>query len=107
VKSAGFEVRLSVAASEDLLRLFDHLLDAAKSVEELEVAQEAINAIKSVAEHRLARSPFIYRKTGDSPFLRELIVPFRNTGYVVMYEIEGKDIVNILAVRHQLEDDYH
>jgi hypothetical protein len=50
----------------------------------------------------LARSPFIYRKAGNSPFVRELIVPLRTSGYVVPYEIEGGSAINVLAVRHQL-----
>jgi plasmid stabilization system protein ParE len=107
VKSAGFFVRFTDAANEDLLRLFDHLLDMAQAVEELDAAHEAVSAIRLVAESRLAQSPFIYRKIGHSPFLRELIVPFRGTGCVVMYEIEGNATVNILAVRHQREEDYH
>ena len=52
-------------------------------------------------------APFIYRRVGDNPFLRELIIPFRASGYVVLYEIDGESIVNIVAVRHQLEDDYY
>ena len=31
----------------------------------------------------------------------------RSTGYVVLYEIEDGTTINILAVRHQVEDDYH
>ena len=42
-----------------------------------------------------------------SAFVRELIIPFGNAGYVALFEIEGATTVNILAVRHQLEDDYH
>lgn len=55
----------------------------------------------------LCRSPFIYRKAGTSPFLRELLIPFGNSGYVALFEIEDASTVTILAVRHQLEDDYH
>ena len=62
---------------------------------------------KSEVEGQLSRSPFIYRKVGQSPFRRELIIPLRASGYVVPYEIEGGSTVNIVAVRHQLEDDYH
>ena len=58
-------------------------------------------------ETHLSRSPFIYRKAGASPFLRELIIAFGSAGYVALYEIEGNTHVNILALRHQLEDDYH
>jgi plasmid stabilization system protein ParE len=55
----------------------------------------------------LGRSPFVYRKAGPSPFLRELLMPFSNSGYVALFEIEDASTVTILAVRHQLEDDYH
>jgi hypothetical protein len=40
-------------------------------------------------------------------FLRELVIPSRSAGYVALYEIEGGGGVNVLAMRHQLEDDYH
>ena len=55
----------------------------------------------------LGRSPFIYRKAGPSPFLRELLIPFGNSGYVALFEIEDASTVTILAMRHQLEDDHH
>jgi plasmid stabilization system protein ParE len=102
-----FEVRYTDAARDDLLRLFDFLLDRANTVEDFDAAQLAIDVITAEVEGHLARSPFIYRKVGDSPFRRELIIPFRAFGYVVLYEIEDGSNVNILAVRHQLEDDYY
>ena len=105
--TSEFEVRYTETARDDLLRLFDFLLDRAQTVEDFDAAQDAIDAIKSEVEGRLGRSPFIYRKVGQSPFRRELIIPFRASGYVVLYEIEGRSTVNIVAVRHQLEDDYH
>ena len=39
--------------------------------------------------------------------LRELIIPFGNSGYVALFEIETGGHVTILALRHQREDDYH
>lgn len=42
-----------------------------------------------------------------NPFLREMLISFGANGYVVLFEIEAKDMVTILAVRHQREDDYH
>ena len=55
--------------------------------------------------------PFVYRKAGGeqvkSPFLRELLIPFRGAGYVALYEITDAAHVDVLAVRHQREDDYH
>lgn len=102
-----FKVRYTEAARDDLLRLFDFLLDRAETVEDFDAAQDTIDHLRADIEDHLSRAPFIFRKAGDSPFLRELIVPSRRAGYVVLYAIEGSSIVNVLAVRHQLEDDYH
>jgi plasmid stabilization system protein ParE len=105
--SAAFEVRYSDSALEDLLRLFDFLLDRAKTAEDFDAAQLAVDAIREAVERSLSRAPFVYRKAGDSPFLRELLIPFRGAGYVALYEIKDAVHVTVLAVRHQLEDDYH
>ena len=105
--SAAFEVRYSDAAREDLFRLFDFLLERAQTAEEFDSAQLAIDAIRDTVERSLSRMPFVYRKVGDSPFLRELLIPFRGAGYVAFYEIKDAAHVTVLAVRHQLEDDYH
>ena len=102
-----FSVRYTAAVREDLLRLFDHLLDLGQTVDDFDDAQHTIDALKMSIEHQLGKAPFIDRKAGQSPFLRELIVPVRCTGYVALYEIEAAGLVNIVAVRHQLEDDDH
>ena len=104
---AAFEVRYSDAAREDLVRLFDFLLDRAQTAEDFDSAQLALDAIRDTVERSLSRMPFVYRKAGDSPFLRELLIPFRGAGYVALYEIKDAAHVTVLAVRHQLEDDYH
>jgi plasmid stabilization system protein ParE len=104
---AAFEVRYTNAARQDLLRLFDFLLERANTLEELDYAQLALDTITSEVETRLSRAPFIYRKAAQSPFLRELIITFHSTGYVALYEIENSATITIVAVRHQLEDDYH
>ncbi len=103
----SFEVYYTDAARSDLLRLFDFLLARAQTIEDFDDAQLAIDAIKIEVETHLRRSPFIFRKAGKSPFLRELIIPFRSSGYVALYEIKDNKSINVLAVRHQLEDDYH
>jgi hypothetical protein len=59
------------------------------------------------SQRQLEREPFLCHKAAESAFLRELIVPFGTNGYVVLYEIVGAEHVDVLAVRHQLEDDYH
>jgi len=105
--SAAFAMRYTGAARDDLLHLFDFLLDRARTAEDFDEAQRAIDTITAEVESRLTRTPFIYRKVGDNPFVREMIVPHRASGYVVLYEIEDGSLVNIVAVRHQLEDDYY
>ena len=105
--SAAFEVRYSDSAREHLLRLFDFLLDQAKTTEDFDSAQLAIDVIRDTVERSLSRAPFVYRKAGESPFLRELLIPFGGAGYVALYEIKDAAHVMVLAVRHQLEDDYH
>lgn len=102
----SFAVRYSAGARDDLIRLYQFLLDRASTVEDLDMAERALNAITSSVDS-LGRSPFIYRKAGQSPFLRELLIPFGHGGYVALFEIEDASTVTILAVRHQLEDDYH
>jgi plasmid stabilization system protein ParE len=102
-----FEVRYTEIAREDLVRLFDFLLNRAETVEDLDAAQLAVDTIRAFVESHLSSTPFIFRKAAQSPFLRELVIPFRTAGYVALYEIKGKGLVDIVAIRHQLEDDYH
>jgi plasmid stabilization system protein ParE len=96
-----YRVRFTPDAAEDLLRLFDFLLE--KDVAAAERAQAAIEA----GIELLSYSPYSCRKAGDNPLLRELLIPFGSAGYVALFEIDGADSVTILAVRHQREDDYH
>ncbi len=102
----SFAVRFSAGAREDLLRLYQFLLDRAQTIEDLELAERALQALSHGLES-LGRTPFIYRKAGPSPFLRELLIPFGSSGYVALFEIDDASTVTILAMRHQLEDDYH
>jgi plasmid stabilization system protein ParE len=103
----SFVVELAPRAEADLERLFDFLLDRAETSEELDRAQAAIEAIRSTAQHRLAVTPFSFRKADQNPAQRELIIPFGGTGYVALYEIVSVSKVVVLAVRHQREEDYH
>ena len=102
-----FDVRFSAAADDDLGRLFDFLLDRAETVEDLDLAQAAIEAIRLAALNQLAATPYSFRKAGPSPTRRELIIPFGATGYVALYEIASPTTVVVLALRHQREEDYH
>lgn len=103
-----FKVRLTRDAAADLERFFDFLLERELSRDggDLSLPKQAIAALRSGIA-TLKTSPFTCRKAGQSPFLRELIVPFGRSGYVALFEIEDETHVAVLAVRHQLEDDYH
>jgi plasmid stabilization system protein ParE len=102
-----FDVRISAAAVDDLARLFDFLLNRAETVEDLDLAQAAIESVRSAALNPLAATPYSFRKAGSSATRRELIIPFGATGYVALYEIASPSSVVVLAVRHQREEDYH
>ena len=104
--SGSFQVDFSDPAKEDLDRLFEFLLTRAMTSEDLDQAQEVIGELRQAIEVQLARAPFNYRKAGSS-FRRELVVPVGKSGYVVLYDIRPPSQVLVLAIRHQLEDDYH
>ena len=103
-----FRVRLTREAEADLERLFDFVLERelARASGNLELAEQAVLAIRAGVA-TLKTSPFTCRKAGQSPFLRELIIPFGRTGYVALFEIIDPAEVVVSALRHQLEDDYH
>jgi plasmid stabilization system protein ParE len=103
----SFTVEMTPTAEADLERLFDFLIDRAETTEDFDRAQAAIDAIRATAQHRLAITPYSFRKAAQNPAQRELIIPFGGTGYVALYEIVSTTRVVILAVRHQLEEDYH
>lgn len=99
----SYRVRLTEEAEDDLLRLFDFLLERAG----IATATDALATMRHVLE-LLAFSPFSCRKAGQGdPFLRELVIGHGASGHVALFEIENKDIVTILAARHQREEDYH
>ena len=101
----SYQVRFTEEAEADLVRLYEFIL--AKDQSDCSLATRALEAIKN-GIRGLELSPFSYRKaTSDNPFLRELIIPFGASGYVALFEIDNDQTVTILAVRHQLEEDYH
>jgi plasmid stabilization system protein ParE len=97
-----YTVRFTREAEDDLLRLYDFLIE-----QDVAGAERALGAIHT-AFGILEFSPFSCRRANmvDSPFFRELIVPFGSSGYVALFEIETANKVTILAVRHQREADY-
>ena len=99
-----YEVRFTKEAEDDLLRLIDFLV-----VQDLAAARKAQAAITKAVMF-LTIFPFSCRKAEGyvgNPFVRELLVPFGNAGYVALFEIEDAKTVTIIAVRHQREDDYY
>lgn len=101
----NYRVRFAEAAEEDLVRLYEFILQ--QDAGDWAVAERALAAIKH-ALLGLELSPFSYRKTrSDNPFLREIVIPFGASGYVALFEIDDERTVTVLAVRHQREDDYY
>ena len=100
----SYRVRFTEEAKKDLERLYSFLLE-----KDLELAAEAVDAIEQ-ALTVLKKFPFSCRKAASGrhgPFLRELVVSFGSAGYVVLFEISGRDAVTVLAVRHQRESDFY
>ncbi len=55
----------------------------------------------------LEKTPDIGRPLPEKPELRELIIPFGDSGYVALYRTEpADDAVYVLAFRHQKEAGY-
>nr|WP_164504227.1 type II toxin-antitoxin system RelE/ParE family toxin [Nitrosomonas sp. HPC101] len=89
-------------AKADIERLYRFLAE-----HDFDVAERTPETIGS-AWSLLEQSPFSCRKIDDTnPFLRKFIISFGNSGYVALFEIEDNNTVTVLAVRHQLEDDYY
>lgn len=98
----SWRVRYSSAARVDLKRLYGFLLE-----HDIAAARRALTAIIKSTD-LLQQFPFSCRKAEpDNPLLRELLVTFGASGYVLLYEIEDERTVTILGIRHQREDDYH
>ena len=99
-----YAVRFTKEAEDDLLRLIDFLI-----VQDLSAARKAQASITEAVKF-LTIFPFSCRKAEGSagnPFVRELLIPFGNAGYVALFEIEDAKTVTVLAVRHQRESDYN
>jgi plasmid stabilization system protein ParE len=102
-----FRVEFTPEAEADLDRLFDFLLDHTETVEEAMRACEAVEAIRTTARSYLATTPYSCRKVGRRPTLRELMVPFGSTGYVLRFDIRTPELVLVIGARHQREEDFH
>ena len=105
--TAVYTVKLLDEAVADLQRLEDFAIERelASEIPDWTTPQRALDAI-SQGMRLLSWSPYSCRKAelgnGRS---RELIVPFGEAGYIVLFEIVGDDVI-VGAVRHQREEDY-
>ncbi|MBI5549655.1 MAG: type II toxin-antitoxin system RelE/ParE family toxin [Deltaproteobacteria bacterium] len=97
-----YRVRFTAGAERDLLELYDFLAER-----DVDAAEQALGAVRKAVE-LLGIFPFACRKALASkpdPFLREMVVSFGDSGYVMLYRIESR-VVTLLAVRHQRQEDF-
>lgn len=102
-----YAVEFTPGAEDDLVRLYDYLLQRAETLEELDVASEAVTVLRQAALSHLSTTPYSYRKVGVRSTLRELIIPFGRTGYVLRFDIRSPELVLVIGARHQREEDFH
>lgn len=101
----SYRVRFTPAADRDLLRLYDFILEMSDG--NFALAERALAAIRD-GVRMIEQSPFSCRRlTSEGALLRELLIPFGASGYLALFEIENSVTINVLAIRHQREDDYH
>ena len=99
-----YRVRFTREAEADLVRLYGFILE--RDATDWALAEQALEAVRA-GMIALEHSPFTCRKAAsNSPFLRELVIPFGASGYVALFEIDDAETVTVLAVRHQRENDY-
>lgn len=104
---AVYAVTLPDEAVDDLQRLKDFAIarELASGSPDWPAPQRALDALRD-GMRLLSWSPYTCRKAelgnGRS---RELIVPFGGTGYIVLFDVIGDNVV-VGAVRHQREGDY-
>jgi plasmid stabilization system protein ParE len=103
----SYAVEFTPGAEDDLVRLYEFLLDRAATLEELDVADAAVKAIRQAALSHLSTTPYSYRKVGARSTLRELIIPFGTTGYILRFDIRSSELVLVIGARHQREEDFH
>ena len=103
----SYSVEFTQRAEDDLVRLYDFLLERAATLEELGVADEAVKVIRQAALSHLSTTPYSYRKVGARSTLRELVIPFAATGYILRFDIRSPTLMLVIGARHQREEDFH
>ncbi|KQQ37925.1 MULTISPECIES: type II toxin-antitoxin system RelE/ParE family toxin [Rhizobium/Agrobacterium group] len=97
-------VRLVYTAAffEDMDRLADFLIER-----DPDQAIRAITAIKKALAILIDFPLMARRASREDPLVRELVVPFGSSGYLILFKLIDDQTVTVLAIRHQREDDYH
>ncbi len=103
----SYAIEVTQGAEDDLVRLFDDLVDRAETLEELDVADETVKVIRQVAQSHRSTTPYSYRKVGVRSTQRELITPFGTTGHILRFDIRSPEFVLVIGARHQREEDFH
>lgn len=97
-----FELKYTQSFYDDLDRLADFLIER-----DPDLVERALGAIQK-ALMILQDFPLMARRaSADDPLLREFVVPFGSTGYVILFKVVSETSVIVLAVRHQREEDYY
>ena len=91
----SFKVRLAREAEADLDRLFDFVLrrELARGAGDLQLAEQALAALRA--------------EGGQEPVPARAGDPVRTIGLRRAVRNRDPSNVVVLAIRHQLEDDYH
>lgn len=93
-------LRWTPEALRDVQRLRLFLADNSERA-----AARAVHTIRSHVRV-IAENPEAGRPVADmDPAFREWLIPFGDSGYVVLYRVEGQAAV-VLAIRHQREAGY-
>lgn len=101
-----FRVVLPEGARADLKRLLRHAVLQARRAEDVARSRTVLLALREQIAQRLSRTPDLYRHAAGHMHLRELVVSGAGGGYIALYDITDSRQVTVIAVRHQLEDDY-
>lgn len=89
----------SAQALYDLNRLYVFLGE-----KDISIAQRAMKVIDE-SLNLLTDNPTLWRIIEDG--LREYIIDFGKSSYIALYDYDlNADLIEILAIRHQLENDY-
>ena len=102
-----YRVTLLPEALADLQRLQDFAIERelSRAAPDWTAVEGALHAIEQGLQ-LLSWTPHTCRRAAlGNGRSRELIVPFGGTGYILLFEIVGNDVI-VGAVRHQREDDY-